>query len=148
MKRAPLFLALLVLGFASAGCDSVDRENDSERLQGNWSLTGVQDEERNRTAEFGALGSLRAEFDEPNYTFRLTPPEGESQDLLAGTYTLETVSNRLILRAQAQGADTVVPLTYRFVDDETIELTFPSSLFKLFFPQLGFVGNVTFTLKR
>lgn len=119
MRKLSAFLFILAIGFAGSGCDSNDSDDDSsmsvtERLTGNWNLTGVTDADGDQMATFATgFNSVVVSFTQAGtFTIAIDSKIEGGDDLISGNYSVIESTNTLTLTAEVAGQ--AVPLTFSY----------------------------------
>ena len=133
LKFRYAFLCVLAAALFVVGCDSSDDDEDnvdmpaSELFVGDWGVTSAADLEgtRDQTSVIVDQGSLNIAFDDAEMfvlTFDFT--DESEEDLVAeGPYTVSESSTTVSLQVSLNGLSLSLPFTYRFIDNDTVELT-------------------------
>ena len=146
---------LLIAAVVFVGCDSNDEEDtpaaDAERFVGNWIVVAAADQDgvRDQTAVFADLGELTVNLsDVQDFVLALDYTDPMTDDLsLSGPYSLTESSSTLALTVTASGITVDLPFQYRFINDDTVELTTNGATIGLLL-NTPLEGDVVLTLER
>ena len=128
------FLYVLIASLVFVGCDSNEDDGDdgadtpaAELFVGDWEVTSASDMDgaRDQTAIFAGQGVLSILFEDAG-TFMLAydyVDEAEEDLAVQGPYSLTESSMTVSLEVSLNGLSVALPFTYRFINDDTVELT-------------------------
>ena len=125
-------LYVLIASLVFVGCDTNDDEEGSdtpaaELFLGNWEVVSAADMDgsRDQTAIFADQGVLSIDFEESG-DFMLTfdiADEAEDDLAVEGPFTVTESSMSVSLQVSLNGLTVALPFTYRFINDDRVELT-------------------------
>lgn len=128
------FLFVMMASLVVFGCDSTDDEDEggmetpaAELFVGNWVLASAADMDgsRDQSMIFEDQGVLSIDFAEEGTFALLFDFADEAEDDLgvSGPYTVSESNTSIALSVSLNGLAVELPFTYRFVNDDTVELT-------------------------
>ncbi len=128
MRKLSVLVFAVVIGLAGFGCDSSssdDGPSDSERLAGNWALTGVTDNDGDQMATFAAgFNSVVVTLNQNGtYSIAIDSKLPEGDTTISGTYTIDDSMSRLTLGTEVAGQPINLIFTYAFVGDTQATFT-------------------------
>jgi hypothetical protein len=145
MRRLPILLAFLIF----AGCDSNDVLSDAQLFIGDWRLAEISDAEGDRTAQFGALGTIETTFAAGGQYQLVFDAAGGGQDVqLGGTYQVFPADG--VLRLMVPTGQFILPvdLQYRFLNDNSVELLIDAAILGTIIQAANYTGQVRMALSR
>ena len=128
------FLCVLLASLVVVGCDSNEDDEDgsegssaAELFVGSWEVTSAADMggTRDQSAIFADQGMLSVDFvEEGTFMLVFDNLDEMEQDLsLEGPYTISESDMSVSLQVSINDLPFALPFTYRFVSDDTVELT-------------------------
>ena len=128
MRSLSVFLFVLVTGFSAIGCDSDSSDNgpsDSERLVGNWIMSGVTDADGDQWDIFSAgFNSVVISFTQSgNYSIVIDSKLPDGDTTISGMYTVNEGTNSIALATEVAGQSLNLNFTYAFSSDTQATFT-------------------------
>lgn len=143
-----ILIPVLFVAFFASACDSNEDESDDQILLGDWTVVKARSDDGDLTADLNNAGRLSVSFDANNYTIRFDAVVDENDRIENGSYRVE--NGKLTLNVTVLGVPVPVPITYRFVDDDTLELEFSGIAADIVNQVLDadYDGDIVLTLER
>lgn len=132
MRKLSVFLFVLATGFAGIGCDSDssdDGPSDSERLVGNWIMSGVTDADGDQWATFSAaFNEVAVTFGSSgNFSIIVDSKLPDGDQTISGLYTVNETTNSITLATEVLGQAATLGFVYAFSGDTQMTFTADSA---------------------
>jgi len=145
-----ILIPVLFVAFFASACDSNEDESDDQILLGDWTVVKARSDDGDLTADLNNAGRLSVSFDANNYTIRFDAVVDENDRVENGSYRVENGKLTLNVTVLGVPVPVPVPITYRFVDDDTLELEFSGIAADIVNQVLDadYDGDIVLTLER